>query len=133
MSTRGGYRMSAIELKVAEGPLTGAGDVLAIPVAPADGAPVIGRGGDALAGLGVDGDALLAAKEATGKAGEVVEVPVARDGVAAVLLVGRAAPAEREVQPVVVHVDDGLAVHRVALRVRFARAVDAAEAGLRRE
>ena len=88
MSSGAGRLMSAIGLKVAGGPLTGAGDVLAIPVAPADGAPAIGRGGEVLGGLGVDAAALLAAKEATGKAGEVVEVPVARDGVAAVLLVG---------------------------------------------
>jgi leucyl aminopeptidase len=61
-------RVSAIELLASAGPLTGAGDVLA--------------------GLGVDAAALLAAREATGKAGDVVEVPVARDGVSTVLLVG---------------------------------------------
>src|SRR4051812_4391244 len=88
MSSRAGEFMSAIELEVAGGPLIGAGDVLAVPVSPADGAPVVGRGGDVLAGLGVDAAALLAAREATGKAGEVLEVPVARDGVATVLLVG---------------------------------------------
>src|SRR5205807_7352484 len=80
--------MSAIEIKAAAGPLAGGGDVLAIPVSPADGAPVLGRGGDVLIGLGVDAAALLAAREATGKAGEVLDVPVARDGVATVLLVG---------------------------------------------
>src|SRR3954469_3457849 len=88
MSSRARSTMSAIELKVAGGPLIGAGDVLAVPVSPSDGGPVLGRGGDVLAGLGVDAAALLAAREATGKAGEVLEVPVARDGVAAVLLVG---------------------------------------------
>ena len=80
--------MSAIELTAAVGPLAGAGDVLALPVVPGDGSAAVGRGADALDGLGVDAGALLAAREATGKAGEVVEVPVARDGVSAVLLVG---------------------------------------------
>jgi len=77
-----------IELEVTTGPLIGAGDVLAVPVAPADGTCALGRGADALAGLGVDADAVLAAKEASGGAGEVIEIPVARDGVGLVLLVG---------------------------------------------
>ena len=80
--------MSAVELSAVTGPLSGAGDVLALPVVPGAGAAAVGRGGDALAALGVDAAALLAAREATGKAGEVVEVPVARDGVSTVLLVG---------------------------------------------
>src|SRR5690348_13840027 len=84
----GSVPMTAIELRAGTGALTGAGDVLAVPVSPSDAGPVIGRGADALAGLGIDAVAVLAAKEATGKAGEVVEVPVARDGVSTVLLVG---------------------------------------------
>src|SRR5438270_7738297 len=78
----------AIALDVNTGPFAGAADVLAVPVLPGDGAAALGRGGDTLAGLGVDLAAVLAAKEATGAAGEVVEVPVARDGVNSVLLVG---------------------------------------------
>ena len=80
--------MSAIELLASAGPLTGAGDVLAVPVVPGEPSASVGRGGEVLAGLGVDAAALLAAREATGKAGDVVEVPVARDGVSTVLLVG---------------------------------------------
>src|SRR5438309_11995221 len=87
LSTRS-VPMSAIELTAATGALVGAGEVLALPVSAADGVAVVGRGGDALNGLGVDAAALLSAREATGKAGEVVEVPVARDGVSTVLLVG---------------------------------------------
>src|SRR4051795_4314086 len=83
---RGG--VSAIELLASAGPLTGAGDVLAVPVTPGEPSASVGRGGDVLAGLGVDAAALLASKEATGKAGDVVEVPVARDGVSTGLLVG---------------------------------------------
>jgi leucyl aminopeptidase len=77
-----------IELEVTTGPLVGAGDVLAVPMAPVDGTAALGRGADALARLGVDAPAVLAAKEASGSAGEVIEIPVARDGVGLVLLVG---------------------------------------------
>src|SRR3954447_18352999 len=80
--------VSAIELLASAGPLTGAGDVLAVPVVPGEPSASVGRGGEVLAGLGVAAAALLAAREATGKAGDVVEVPVARDGVSTVLLVG---------------------------------------------
>src|SRR5438270_3671111 len=86
--TTRGSPMSAIELRAGSGPLTGAGDVLAVPVMPGDPAPAVGRGGDVLTGLGVNAAALLSEREATGKAGEVIEVPVARDGVSTVLLVG---------------------------------------------
>src|SRR4051812_25408074 len=87
-SSRWRTGVSAIELLASAGPLTGAGDVLAVPVVPGEPSPSVGRGGDVLAGLGVDAAALLVAKEATGKAGDVLEVPVARDGVSTVLLVG---------------------------------------------
>src|SRR3954447_3602120 len=80
--------VSAIQLLASAGPLTGAGDVLAVPVLPGEPSASVGRGGDVLAALGVDAVALLAAREATGKAGDVIEVPVARDGVSTVLLVG---------------------------------------------
>jgi leucyl aminopeptidase len=48
----------------------------------------VGRGADVLAGLGVDAEAALAREEAKGEAGEVVAVPIGRDGVDMVLLAG---------------------------------------------
>ncbi|MDQ1697200.1 MAG: leucyl aminopeptidase, partial [Frankiaceae bacterium] len=48
----------------------------------------MGRGAEVLAGLGVDAQAALAREEAKGEAGEVVAVPVGRDGVDTVLLAG---------------------------------------------
>src|SRR3954454_13251780 len=81
-------RVSAIELLASAGPLTGAGDVLAVPVVPGEPSPSVGRGGDVLACVGGAGAAVLGAREATGKAGDVVEGPVAREGVSTVLLVG---------------------------------------------
>src|SRR4051794_21574075 len=63
--------------------------VLALPTTPPGpegGVPAVGAGGDALAGLGVDAAAALAREEAKGEPGEVVAVPVARDGVDTVLL-----------------------------------------------
>jgi leucyl aminopeptidase len=53
-----------------------------------DGAAVVGAGADALAGLGVDAAAVLTARKSKGEPGEVVDVPVARNGVDSVLLVG---------------------------------------------
>jgi len=78
----------SLRVEATTGPLVGAGDVLAVPVHPGDGGARAGRGADAVAAFGVDAAALLASREATGSAGEVTEVPVARDGVRAVLLVG---------------------------------------------
>jgi leucyl aminopeptidase len=49
---------------------------------------VVGSGADVVAALGVDAAAVLAARKAKGEPGEVVEIPVARDGVDVVLLVG---------------------------------------------
>src|SRR4051794_30412971 len=80
--------MSAIALETSAGPLAAAGDVLAVPVAPGDDGRGVGVGADALTALGIDAPAVLASREASGSAGEVVEIPVARDGVMAVLLVG---------------------------------------------
>jgi leucyl aminopeptidase len=80
--------MSVIALDAATGSLAGAGEVLAVPVWPADGGATVGRGGEALAGLDVDAAALLASRDAAGSAGEVVDVPVGRDGTSTVLLVG---------------------------------------------
>jgi leucyl aminopeptidase len=86
-STDGGRPVS-IRLEAVAEPFAGAGDVLAVPVHPGDDGAAPGRGADAVAGLGVDAAALLGAREATGSAGEVTEVPVSRDGVRSVLLVG---------------------------------------------
>jgi leucyl aminopeptidase len=70
------------------GPLLGAGAVLAVPVAPHRRRPEVGAGADALASLQVDAAAFLAGEKATGRAGEVVSIPLRRDGVDSVLLAG---------------------------------------------
>ncbi|HEX3707521.1 MAG TPA: leucyl aminopeptidase [Mycobacteriales bacterium] len=71
------------------GRLLGAGALLAIPSTPRRrGLPDLGVGAEELAGLGVDPTAFLRAEHATGKAGEVVAIPLHRDGVETVLLVG---------------------------------------------
>jgi leucyl aminopeptidase len=70
------------------GPLRAGAPVVAVPVHPGDPAPVVGAGADVVQSLGVDAAAVLAARKAKGEPGEVVEIPVARDGVDAVLLVG---------------------------------------------
>jgi leucyl aminopeptidase len=71
-----------------DGPLRADGPVVAVPVRPGDPAPTLGAGGDVVAALGVDAAAVLAARKAKGEPGEIVEVPVARDGVDVLLLVG---------------------------------------------
>jgi leucyl aminopeptidase len=73
---------------VVAGPLTADAAVVAVPVRPADPVAVVGAGGEVLASLGVDAPAVLAARKAKGEPGEVVEIPIGRDGVDAVLLVG---------------------------------------------
>jgi leucyl aminopeptidase len=76
-------------ISAVRGTLAGAGAVLAIPTAPRRrGLPELGAGREALDVLGVDAAAFLKAEHATGKAGEVVSIPLRRDGVDAVLLVG---------------------------------------------
>jgi leucyl aminopeptidase len=79
-----------LTLSVARPPLGGAA-VLALPTTPPTeegGRPVIGAGAEVLAGLGVDADAALTREEAKGEPGEVVAIPVGRDGVETVLLAG---------------------------------------------
>ena len=76
----------ALILSTAAGPATGS--VIALPVVPGDPAPSVGAGSEQLARLGVDAAAALAREQATGEAGEVVGVPVGRDGVDQVLLAG---------------------------------------------
>jgi leucyl aminopeptidase len=70
------------------GRLLGAGDVLAIPLHPAGTRARLGIGADALDALQTDFAAIARNHEATGKAGEIVEVPVARDRVRTVVLLG---------------------------------------------
>jgi leucyl aminopeptidase len=72
------------------GPLRPDAPVVAVPVRPgaSDAPPSLGTGGEVVAALGVDAAAILAARKAKGEPGEVVEVPVARDGVDVLLLVG---------------------------------------------
>ncbi|MGN6473628.1 MAG: leucyl aminopeptidase [Mycobacteriales bacterium] len=73
----------------ARGPLLGAGAVLAIPTSPRQrGLPDVGVGSEALKALKIDAGAFLKAEKATGKAGELVTIPVRRDGVDLVLLAG---------------------------------------------
>jgi leucyl aminopeptidase len=76
-------------VSAAKGPLLGAGAVLAVPTTPArSGGPKLGAGAEALDALKLDAKAFLKAEKATGKAGEVVAIPVHRDGVEWVLLAG---------------------------------------------
>ena len=79
-----------LTLSVAPTPLGGAA-VLAVPTSPPaaeGGRPVVGSGADVLSRLGVDADAALTREEAKGEPGEVVAIPVGRDGVDTVLLAG---------------------------------------------
>lgn len=79
----------ALTVASSKGPLLGNGAVLAVPVRPAkSGTPKVGAGAEALDALGVDAPAILKAEKAKGRAGEVIAVPVWRDGVDAVLLAG---------------------------------------------
>jgi leucyl aminopeptidase len=85
-----------VAISAVRGPLIGAGAaklgsgaVLALPTAPRRrGLPEIGEGFAVLATLGVDADAFLRAEHATGKAGEIVAIPLRRDGIDVVLLAG---------------------------------------------
>src|SRR4051812_48912786 len=80
----------SLMLSAAAPPLRDAA-VLALPTTPAGpegGMPAVGAGTDALAGLGVDAAAALAREEAKGEPGEIVAIPVGRDGVDTVLLAG---------------------------------------------
>jgi leucyl aminopeptidase len=78
-----------LSVTATRGPLLGSAAALAVPVtARKSGAPQVGAGAEALDALGVDARAALRAEKATGKAGEVVAVPVRRDGVDVVLLAG---------------------------------------------
>jgi leucyl aminopeptidase len=78
-----------VTIAATAGPLLGSGAVLALPVtAGKRGAPVVGVGAEALTALGVDAAAVLKTEKATGKAGEIVAIPLWRDGVDTVLLVG---------------------------------------------
>ncbi|HWC33773.1 MAG TPA: leucyl aminopeptidase [Mycobacteriales bacterium] len=79
----------APSITAARGPLLGAGAALAVPTRPRQrGLPDVGVGAGVLGALGVDAAAYLKADKASGKAGEVVAIPVRRDGVDVVLLAG---------------------------------------------
>src|SRR4051812_18921479 len=69
-------------------PSFGDAAVLAVPTTPGENGPVVGAGAEVLTALGVDAAAALAREEAKGEAGEIVSVPVGRDGVETVLLAG---------------------------------------------
>jgi leucyl aminopeptidase len=62
--------------------------VIALPVSPGKRAPVVGAGAEILADLSVDAGAALKRESAKGEPGEVVTIPVDRDGVETVLLAG---------------------------------------------
>jgi leucyl aminopeptidase len=72
----------------ARGPFLGAGAVLALPTPPKGKSAQLGAGAEALKSLKVDAAAFLRGEKATGKAGEIVAIPLRRDGVDQVLLVG---------------------------------------------
>jgi leucyl aminopeptidase len=77
----------ALTLTAAPPPLRGAA-VLALPTSAGESGPVVGAGAQVLAGLGVDAASALAREDAKGEPGEIVAVPVGRDGVDTVLLAG---------------------------------------------
>ncbi|HWA67302.1 MAG TPA: leucyl aminopeptidase [Mycobacteriales bacterium] len=80
---------TAPSIAAVRGPLVGAGQVLALPTVPRRrGLPDVGAGAEALDALGVDPGPFLKAEQASGKAGELVAIPLHRDGVDQVLLVG---------------------------------------------
>ncbi|HVT21040.1 MAG TPA: leucyl aminopeptidase [Mycobacteriales bacterium] len=79
----------APSITAARGPLLGAAAALAIPTRPRQrGLPDPGPGADVLKALRIDPAAALKAEQATGRAGEVVAIPVRREGTDVVLLAG---------------------------------------------
>jgi leucyl aminopeptidase len=80
----------SLAVGVTRSPLLGSGAVLALPISPSKkaGPPAVGAGIEVLAELDIDAAAILKAERATGRAGEVVSIPVRRDGVDLVLLAG---------------------------------------------
>jgi leucyl aminopeptidase len=77
-----------LSISAVRGPLAGSAAVLALPVHPHGRSTRVGAGAEALDALGIDASTFLRAERATGRAGEVVEIPLRRDGVDTVLLVG---------------------------------------------
>ena len=77
---------SALKLTTSGGRPTAA--VIALPVSPGKRAPSVGAGSELLDELGLDAAAALKREEAKGEPGQVVAVPVDRDGVETVLLAG---------------------------------------------
>lgn len=70
-------------------PLLGSAETLALPLIPGKrGRPDVGAGAEVLRTLRIDIAATLKAEKASGRAGEVVTVPVGRRGVDSILLLG---------------------------------------------
>jgi leucyl aminopeptidase len=78
----------SLPLSLSLGSSLGGAAVLAVPTSPGPDGPVVGAGADVIAALGVDAGRALSREEAKGEPGEVVAVPVDRDGVETVLLAG---------------------------------------------
>ena len=76
----------ALKLTLSGGRPTAA--VIALPVTPGKRSPVVGAGAEVLSDLGIDPAAALKREDAKGEPGEVVAIPVDRDGVDTVLLAG---------------------------------------------
>jgi leucyl aminopeptidase len=88
-----------LSVSATRGSLLGSGAALALPVsAGRRGVPTVGAGVEELGGLGVDAATALKSEKATGRAGEVVAVPVRRGGVDTVLLVGVGDGSERDLR-----------------------------------
>jgi leucyl aminopeptidase len=90
-----------VAVTAVRGPLTvDAAAVLAVPVAAAeaDGPALAGAGAEVLTGLGIDVPALLDAEHATGKAGEVVSVPVPGRPATRAVLIGVGDGTERSLR-----------------------------------
>jgi leucyl aminopeptidase len=90
-----------VAVTAVRGPLAvDAAAVLAVPVAAPepDGRPLAGAGAEVLTGLGIDVPALLAAEHATGKAGEVISVPVPGHASTRAVLVGVGDGTERSLR-----------------------------------
>jgi leucyl aminopeptidase len=79
----------SLSVSATAGPLLGSAEALVLPLRPAKrGVPEVGAGAEVLRRLRLDATALLKAENATGRAGEIVSIPVRRNGVDVVLLAG---------------------------------------------
>jgi leucyl aminopeptidase len=79
----------SLAVSATAGPLLGSAEALVLPLRPAKrGLPQVGAGAEVLRKLRIDAPAVLKAEKASGKAGEVVVIPIRRSGVDVVLLAG---------------------------------------------